>query len=321
MSQEDAYPEGHLDFLAIGRSGVDLYPLQSEIGLEEVESFGKFLGGTAANVSVAAARYGLKSALVTGVGRDPFGQFVVNDLARLGVATEYIFEDRHQTPVTFCELYPPDNFPLYFYREPMAPDARVTPADIPIEATRGSRMLWVTALGMSRQPSRSAHFHAFKTRGPVSQANGRFTVLDLDYREGFWSSREEAEKTIREALPFINVAIGNLEENEVVTGETKPDRQADALLSAGVEVVVVKMGPEGALVKTKRERFVEPPVRVDVVNGLGAGDAFGGAFAYGLLEGRSLHQTSRMASKAGAYVATKLECADAMPTEKDLEIF
>ena len=125
------------DVLAIGRSGVDIYPLQIGVGLEDVESFGKFLGGSAANVAVAAARLGNRTALISGVGDDPFGRFVRAELDRLGVDNRYVAtHDEYPTPVTFCEIFPPDDFPLYFYRKPSAPDLQITPDEIDADAVR-----------------------------------------------------------------------------------------------------------------------------------------------------------------------------------------
>ena len=123
------------DVLAIGRSGVDIYPLQIGVGLEDVTSFGKFLGGSAANVAVAAARLGNRSALISGVGADPFGKYVRAELARLGVDNGYVvINDEYPTPVTFCEIFPPDDFPLYFYRRPSAPDLQISAARLPSRA-------------------------------------------------------------------------------------------------------------------------------------------------------------------------------------------
>ena len=299
-----------LDVLAIGRSGVDVYPLQIGVGLEDVETFGKYLGGSAANVAVATARLGLSVALVTGVGDDPFGRFVRRALRDLGVDDRLVVVDpAHATPVTFCEIFPPDDFPLYFYRRPTAPDLQIRPQDLDLDAVRDAHVLWATVTGLSGEPSRSAHVAAWEARG-----HRRHTVLDLDYRPMFWPSREEAAAQVRAALPHVTVAVGNREECEVATGETDPDRAAEALLAAGVELAVVKQGPKGVLGRTADERVVVPPTPVDVVNGLGAGDAFGGSLCHGLLTGLSLEQTLRNANAAGAIVASRLECSTAMPT-------
>jgi 5-dehydro-2-deoxygluconokinase len=304
-----------VDVLALGRCGVDVYPQQTGVRLEDVETFGKYLGGSAANVAVAAARLGHPAALISGVGDDPFGRFARRALRDLGVDDRYVVVDpEHPTPVTFCEIFPPDDFPLYFYRRPTAPDLQVRPEDLDPDAVRGARLFWATVTGLSEEPSRSAHFAAWETRGRRPH-----TVLDLDYRPMFWSSREEASAQVRAALPHVTVAVGNREECEVAVGKTEPDRAADALLETGIELAVVKQGPKGVLAKTRSERVVVPPTPVEVVNGLGAGDAFGGSLCHGLLAGLGLEQLLRNANAAGAIVASRLECSTAMPTAAEID--
>src|SRR3954465_10003958 len=261
-----------LDVLSMGRSGVNVYPLQVGVGLEDVETFGKYLGGSAANVAVATARLGHSVGLLTGVGDDPFGRFVRRALRDLGVDDRFVVVDpAHATPVTFCEIFPPDDFPLYFYRRPTAPDLQIRPQDLDPAAVRDAGLLWTTVTGLSEEPSRSAHHAAWEARG-----HRRHTVLALDYRPMFWASREEASAQVRAALPHVTVAVGNREECEVATGETDPDRAADALLAAGVELAVVKQGPRGVLAKTRSgERVESPPIPIRPLNGLGAGDSFG----------------------------------------------
>jgi 5-dehydro-2-deoxygluconokinase len=293
---------------------VDIYPLQIGVGLEDVDSFGKYLGGSAANVAVAAARLGHSTALISGVGDDPFGRFVRRALRDLGVDDRYVVVDpEHPTPVTFCEIFPPDDFPLYFYRRPTAPDLQVRPEDLDLATVRDAQLFWTTVTGLSEEPSRSAHHAAWAARG-----RRQHTVLDLDYRPMFWTSREDASAQVRAALPHVTVAVGNREECEVAVGETEPDRAADALLEAGVELAVVKQGPRGVLGKTRTERVEVPPTPVDVVNGLGAGDAFGGSLCHGLLAGLPLEEILRNANAAGAIVAGRLECSTAMPTTAEI---
>lgn len=302
------------DVLAIGRSGVDVYPLQIGVGLEDVESFGKFLGGSAANVAVAAARLGNRAALISGAGNDPFGRFVRTELARLGVDNRFVTEHgEYPTPVTFCEIYPPDHFPLYFYRKPSAPDLQIRVDELDLDAVRSARLYWSTVTGLSEEPSRSAHFAAWEARGRVP-----LTVLDLDYRPMFWESPSAATEQVQRALSQVTVAVGNREECEIAVGESNPHRAADALLDLGVELAIVKQGPRGVLGKTRRSSVVVPPNEVDVVNGLGAGDAFGGSLIHGLLHNWSIEKTLRYANAAGAIVASRLECSTAMPTAAEV---
>jgi 5-dehydro-2-deoxygluconokinase len=303
------------DVITIGRVGIDVYPLQIGVGLEDVTSFGKFLGGSATNVAVAAAKYGLKSAVITRTGNDPFGKFIHTELVRLGVSDEFVSGVTGlNTPVVFCEIFPPDDFPLYFYREPKAPDLEILAAELDLSAISDAKIYWSTVTGLSQEPSRSAHFAAWDARG--RKAN---TILDLDYRTMFWSSPEEATAQVTRALEHVTVAIGNREECEVAVGETDPLRAADALLERGVELAIVKQGPKGVLAKTKDETVEVPPYLVDVVNGLGAGDSFGGAICFGLLQGWGLEQMLKFANVAGALVAGRLECSTAMPTREEVE--
>ena len=221
------------DVLAIGRVGVDLYPMQSGVGLEGVESFAKFLGGSAGNVTVAASQYGHASALISRVGDDPFGRFVRRSLEQHGVDTGFVGTDPQlRTPVTFCELFPPDDFPLYFYRFPTAPDLRIGPGEIAPVAVQESRLLWATLTGLSAEPSRTAHVTAWDLRESLSAASPsgatRHTVIDLDYRPMFWITPGDATRAAEVALAASTVAIGNREECEIAVGETEPDRAAAA---------------------------------------------------------------------------------------------
>ncbi|MEO7016945.1 MAG: 5-dehydro-2-deoxygluconokinase [Leifsonia sp.] len=303
------------DVLAVGRLGVDIYPLQGGVGLEDVETFGKYLGGTAANVAVAAARLGRSSALLSRVGDDPFGRYLLRELTRLGVdARDVRVDPELRTPVTFCEMFPPDDFPLYFYREPKAPDLNLQASDWDLDLVAEVPVLWVTATGLTQEPSRASHLAALERRG-----RKQHTILDLDYRPVFWPDRETAHAQISSALDHVTVAVGNREECEVAVGESDPDRAADALLERGVDLAIVKQGPAGVLARTREESVVVPPQAIDVVNGLGAGDAFGGALVHGLLAGWDLTRLITFANTAGAIVASRLECSTAMPTVGEVE--
>ncbi|HKF31806.1 MAG TPA: 5-dehydro-2-deoxygluconokinase [Jatrophihabitantaceae bacterium] len=303
------------DVITMGRVGVDLYPLQVGIGLADVTSFGKFLGGSATNVAVAAARHGRRSAVITRTGDDPFGRYVRREVARLGVDARFVGTVADlPTPVTFCEIFPPDDFPLYFYRFPKAPDLVINPEELDLDAIREAGVFWSTVTGLSAQPSQSAHHAAWAARG-----RRPLTILDLDYRPMFWASRETARAEVATALPQVTVTVGNLDECETAVGEREPLRAAEALLGAGVELAVVKQGPKGVLARTRDELVEVPPMPIDVLNGLGAGDGFGGALCHGLLAGWPLERTLRYANAAGAIVASRLECSTAMPTPDEVE--
>jgi 5-dehydro-2-deoxygluconokinase len=303
------------DVLTMGRIGVDVYPLQIGVSLREVQTFGKYLGGSPANVAVAAARYGRRSAVITRTGQDPFGEYLHDALRGFGVDDRFVTAvPGLPTPVTFCEIFPPDDFPLYFYRFPKAPDLEIRPEELDLEAIREARVFWVTVTGLSQEPSRSATLHALETR-----AKAGITVLDLDYRPTFWRSREEARTQVQRALGHVTVAVGNLDECDTAVGEREPRAAVRALAGRGVELVVVKQGPKGVLASDGRTEVEVPPVPVEVVNGLGAGDAFGGALCHGLLAGWDLERQMRFCNAAGALVASRLACADAMPDAAEVE--
>jgi 5-dehydro-2-deoxygluconokinase len=302
------------DVLTMGRVGVDIYPLQTGVGLEDVETFGKFLGGSATNVAVAAARHGEKSAVITRTGADPFGRFVHRALRAFGVDDAFVTAvPELPTPVTFCEIFPPDDFPIWFYRYPKAPDLEIHPDELDYGAIRAARVFWVTATGLSAEPSRSATLEALRTRGPAD-----ITVLDLDYRPMFWPSRQAAREAVAAALDHVTVAVGNLGECDMAVGESDPWRAGQALLDRGPRLAVVKQGPRGVLAVDRAGAVESPPFEIEVLNGLGAGDAFGGALCHGLLAGWPVAEAVRFANAAGAIVAGRLACSDAMPTADEV---
>jgi len=304
-----------LEVLTMGRIGVDVYPLQTGVSLREVQTFGKYLGGSATNVAVAAARHGRRSAVISRTGQDPFGEFIHDALRGFGVDDRYVTPVPHlPTPVTFCEIFPPDDFPLYFYRFPKAPDLEIHADELDMNAVRDAGVFWVTVTGLSQEPSRDATLRALQTREKAG-----ITVLDLDYRPMFWESREAARAAVQEALPHVTVAVGNLDECETAVGVREPYAAAKALHAAGVQLAVVKQGPAGVLASDGTSQVVVPPVPVEVVNGLGAGDAFGGALCHALLAGWDLERAMRFCNAAGAIVAGRLACAEAMPTTDEVE--
>ena len=301
------------EVLTVGRVSVDLYPEQVGVPLAEVRTFRKMLGGSPTNVAVAAARLGRRSAVVTRVGDDPFGDYVRQALTGFGVDVSRVgTHPTLRTPLAFCEIFPPDDFPLLFYREPKAPDLEL---ELDEEEAAAVPLLWTTGTGLSQEPSRSRTLGALRARG-----RRRWTVHDLDYRATFWPSAEEAGRCNREALGHATVAVGNAEEVAVALGEElEPADAAAALLDLGLELAVVKLGGAGVLGASRDGVVLVPALEVEVVNGLGAGDAFGGALCHGLLSEWPLERTLRFANAAGALVAGRLGCSDDMPTAAEVE--
>ena len=306
----------HFDVLTIGRVGIDLYPLQDNVGLEKVETFSKSIGGSATNVAIAAAKHGRRTAVITRTGPDAFGRFVHEELTRLGVSDAFISEVPDLlTPLAFCENYPPDHFPLAVL--PVAD--RAGPGD----QTRGTR-----PGGHHRRRGLLVHGDRAVGRTQPVRAPRRLGRPGIGNSTPFWiwttgrssgPTNHWASEQVRAALPHVTIAIGNKEECEVAVGETEPRRAAEALLDAGVEIAIVKQGPKGVLGMTRDTVVEVPPTPIVPINGLGAGDSFGGAFCHGLLEGWDLETILRFANAAGAIVATRRECSTAMPTTDEVQ--
>ncbi|WP_241192356.1 5-dehydro-2-deoxygluconokinase, partial [Streptomyces sp. ADI96-02] len=280
------------DVITMGRIGVDIYPRDIGVPLARVDTFGKFLGGSPTNVAVAAARLGRRAAVITRTGQDAFGDYLHQELRGFGVDDRWVTAvEEYPTPVTFCEIFPPDDFPLYFYRQPKAPDLEIRTADLDLEAVRAARIFWMTGTGLCAEPSLAATLAALRARSESRADSGArtATVFDLDWRPVFWDGGDRgtaAPARYREALAHATVAVGNVDECEIATGEREPHAAARALLAAGVELAVVKQGPKGVLAVHRDGSTADvPPLPVEVVNGLGAGDAFGGALCHGLLAG------------------------------------
>jgi 5-dehydro-2-deoxygluconokinase len=308
------------EVLTVGRIGVDLYPQQSGVPLSEVTTFAKSLGGTATNVAVGATRLGRRAAVLTKVGPDDFGTFAREALSGFGVdATHVGTAPELLTPVVFCALDPPEDPPLLFYRLPVAPDLTLAKEDVPWDLVRDVPLLWVTGTGVSTEPARQTQLDMLAHRGRPDAAAGRWTVLDLDWRPMFWPSPEDARREYELMLEHVTVVVGNRAEVEVAVGTSDPEEAARRLLDRGVELALVKKGAEGVLVATRESMDTVAPQLVDVVCGLGAGDAFGGALAHGLLSGWDPVRIAEYGNAAGAIVVAQLACADAMPTMDELE--
>jgi len=303
-----------LELVTVGRVSVDLYAREQGVGFAEVETFAKSIGGSPTNVAVAAARLGRRAAVITAVGDDPFGEYVRSALAeRFGVDVRFVgTHPTLRTPLAFAAMNPPEDPQLLFYREPAAPDMQIELGAIDRDAVREAAILWISGSALSAEPSRGTALALMRDRQRAT------TILDLDYRPTFWRDEAEASEVIGAAVELAGTAVGNREECRVAVGTDDPERAAGALIGRGCRLAVVKQGGDGVLVATPEGSEVVPGLRVPVVCGLGAGDAFGGALCHGLLARWPPVECVRFANGAGAIVASRLLCADAMPEESEV---
>src|SRR5438067_1411012 len=217
----------NLEVITMGRVGVDLYPEQIGVTLAEVRTFAKSLGGSPTNVAVAAARLGRRAAVITKVGDDGFGVYVRRALAEFGVDARWVGTDAAlPTPLVFCEIFPPDRFPVYFYREPKAPDMNIAREELDLSAIAAAPVFWTTGTGLSDEPSRTATLAALDAR-----QRRDFTIHDLDHRHHLWHEGDDARRWAREAAKRATVVLGNIEELEMATGTRNPVAGAAALSS------------------------------------------------------------------------------------------
>jgi 5-dehydro-2-deoxygluconokinase len=306
-----------LDLLTVGRISVDLFSEQINTPFSQPQTFQKSIGGSPTNVAVAAAKLGRKSAIVTKVGVDPLGEFVVNKLESFGVDTSFVkVAESGLTPVVLASQDPPEDPKIIFHRQPSAPDTQLVNSDIDEQTLKSAKNFWVSACALSQGTTAESIFHWLEVRDRAKE-----TIIDLDYRPSFWKSRDEARAAAERALSHCTIAIGNIAECEVALGISDPKKAADDLLNRGVALAIVKMGGEGVLLATKDQSHVIKPLPIKLVCGLGSGDAFGGALIHGLLSGWDLEKIGLFANAAGAYLASELMCADAMPSLDVLEKF
>jgi 5-dehydro-2-deoxygluconokinase len=289
-----------IDAVVMGRVGIDLYPNELETPLAEVRSYTRFVGGFAGNVATGLARLGVRTAIASRVGAEGHGDFVRAWLAGEGVDVRFLATDPYwPTPPTFCEVWPPDRFPITFYRRPTAPDWQLSPEDFAAKEVAEAKLLYATGTGLAQSPSRET------TLGAMTAHSGT-TIFDLDWRPTLWDTPDDYPALAAEAAAAADIVIGNEEEVEA-------SRVTD------VPRLVLKRGERGATVYDEGEETDVPGFPVEVVNGLGAGDAFAAALGHSLLQGFTLAEAARRGNVAGALVASRLACSEAMPRLVEIE--
>jgi 5-dehydro-2-deoxygluconokinase len=306
------------DVLAMGRSCIDLYAHQIGVPITEVTSFDAYVGGCPTNVSVGTRRLGLRSVLLTAVGDDQVGEFVTAFLDREHVDTRFIpRKPGRRTSAVILTIQPPDKFPLTFYRDNCA-DRALTVDDVARAPVGDSRVVFLTGTGLSHEPSRSATFVA----AAAARAAGVPVVVDIDYRADQWDGVAAFADQMRLLLRSATLAVGTEEELAAASGSTDAAAGAGTVLGSGIEALILKRGARGSTVFRPREAPADvAPFAIEVLNVLGAGDAFASGFLYGYLQGWPLERAARMGNATGAIVVTRHGCANFMPTLDEVTTF
>jgi 5-dehydro-2-deoxygluconokinase len=320
------------DILLMGRSSIDLYANDIGAPFPEIKSFAAYVGGCPTNISVGTRRLGLRSVLLTAVGMDPVGDFLLHFLEQEGVIKDFIPRKQgHRTSAVILGIEPPDKFPLVYYRDNCA-DIELTFEDVLAAPIADSRLLLVSGTGLSREPSRSATIFAAER----ARSCGTKVVLDLDFRPDQWHDARAFGVTVRSLLRLTDLVIGTadevkaaalseglsvtVEDSQVSGAQVSGDvlKAVDTILSAGPEALALKRGGEGTTVYLKDGEQIEAATfPVEVQNVLGAGDAFASGFLYGYLKGWDWHRAARMGNACGAIVVTRHGCANFMPYEQE----
>ena len=327
--------EKKFDVITFGRSSIDLYSQNIGAAFNDIKGFDAFVGGSPLNIAVGCARLGINASLLTAVGNDKVGEFIMNFLNVEGVNTQYIpVKQGTRSSAVVLGIEPPDRFPLVYYRDNAA-DSQVDIDDVDNSNIPDHKILLINGTAMNVEPTRSATFHATE----IANKNNVDVVLDLDFRADQWHDYRAFGLTVRAILPRVKIAIGTEEEilaatlddtsqvvirhQQISAPEIKGDINASIrqLLSSGIETLIVKRGQHGASIYKKDGTVRDVPgFPVDVLNVLGAGDAFASGFLYGILQGWDLEKSCRMGNASGAQVVTKQGCANFMPTlEESLE--
>jgi len=321
------------DLITMGRSGIDLYANDVGAPFTEIKSFAAYVGGSPTNIAVGTRRLGLKSALVSAVGQDPVGDFILKFLEDEGVDTQYTpRKPGTRSAAVVLGIEPPDKFPLVFYRD-NAPDNQLTLDDILRVPIGNAKFLEVSGTGLSKDPQRSATFFACEQ----AQRLGTQVILDLDFRADQWHDPRAFGVAVRSLLPLVNIAIGTEDEiNAAMLTDLKnlsiehfqisdPSVRGDlndaiqTILQKGPEAIVVKRGSKGASIFTHDEQEIDAPgFPVEIYNILGAGDAFASGFIYGLVHGWDWYKSARMGNACGAIVVTRHGCANFMGYEDEV---
>lgn len=325
-----------IDLLTIGRSSIDLYSADIGSPFEQISAFNAFVGGCPLNIATGSARLGLKTGILTGLGNDKVGDFILHFLKEEGIEVEWVPRiEGTRTSAVILGIEPPDRFPLVYYRDNCA-DINLDldhVAAIPFEKVRA---VVFSGTAFSKDPSRTAMLFALEK----CRQHRITTLLDIDFRADQWSDPRAFGIVLRSVLPLFSIVVGTEEEllatfltdkkqleikhQQISAPEIKGNIRAaiDGVMAAGVQTLVVKRGKEGASIFEKgKDEIPVPGFPVEVVNVLGAGDAFCAGFSFGLLSDWGLYKSVRMGNACGAIIVTREGCANFMPTFEEVLAF
>ncbi|MCB0173772.1 MAG: 5-dehydro-2-deoxygluconokinase [Anaerolineae bacterium] len=333
-------PEYLYDSLHMGRSSIDLYANDVGAPFVDIKSFAAYIGGSPTNISVGARRLGLKTALLTGLGQDPVGDFIQHFLQQEGVETQFSpRKPGHRTSAVILGIEPPDKFPLVYYRDNCA-DIELTIDDVLAAPVAQSRVFQFAGTNLSKEPSRSATLFGAE----LAQQAGTEVVLDIDFRPDQWHDPRAFGVAVRSALRLVDIVIGTEDEINAAmltdasqmslthsqVSDTKVAGDIDAaiavMLDMGPTALLQKRGEEGVRVHLKHddgsiEQIDAPGFPVEIYNILGAGDAFGAGFLYGHVKGWGWYKSARLGNACGAIVVTQHGCANFTPTYDEVMAF
>lgn len=317
------------DVLTFGRSSIDLYSANIGSPFVDIESFNAYVGGSPLNIAVGLQRLGMKAALMSAVGKDQVGNFVINFLKKEGVETRFVaIKEEARTSAVILGIEPPDNFPLVYYRDNCA-DSQVDIDDVIKSDVAQFGLLEVSGTALNMEPSRSAAFFAAEQ---AREANIP-VVIDLDFRADQWHDPRAFGVTTRSFLQHANIALGTEEEilatmltdpnNIKITNQqiSAPEIKGDIddaiyrIMQLGLDALIVKRGVDGCTIHLQNNEVLKVPgFPVEVVNVLGAGDAFAAGFIYGYLNNWDWYKSARMGNACGAILVTQPGCSNFNPT-------
>ena len=338
--EQKAFVEYTYDSIHMGRSSIDLYANEVGSPFIDIKNFAAYVGGSPTNISVGLRRLGSKTAILTGLGQDPVGDFILDFLRKEDVETQFSpRKEGHRTSAVVLGIEPPNKFPLVYYRDNCA-DIELTIDDVLATPIAESRVFQFAGTNLYQDPCRSATLFAVE----LAQKSETEVILDIDFRPDQWHDPRAFGVVIRSVLPNVDIVLGTDDEINAVmladpnqveltdsqVSDTKVHGDVDtaikSILSLGPKAVLQKRGSDGVRVHLKQEDGLSKQIEalgfpVDIYNILGAGDAFAAGFIYGYINGWGWYKSAQLGNACGAIVVTKHGCANFMPTYNEVMAF